>query len=266
MSIANFLVEPELRGMDIESPKRIELHSKILARKKMMLEVFQMFYNICIKLDQQYLNDTPGLRIELGAGVSLFNKYYPDVKITDIKPAEHLDAVIDAQKMDFEDSSIHSFFGLNFFHHLPDPNLFFQELLRVVYPGGGCVLIEPYYGPVASFMYNKLFATEIFDKKEKSWNSVSRGAMIGANQALLYNILIRDRAKFLTLYPDLEILKVMPIPNFMRYLISGGLNFRQLCPNSFAWLVVLAEKILYPLKSIFALHYAVVLRKKCDSN
>jgi SAM-dependent methyltransferase len=262
MSIFDYLAESELRGKDIESPDRIELHSKILARKKMVLDVFQMFYDICIQLDQQYFIDTPGLRVELGAGVSLFNKYYQDVIITDIKPAGHLNVVIDAQFMSFKDLSIHALFGINFFHHLPDPNRFFQELLRVVHTGGGCVLIEPYYGPIASMMYKRLFATETFDKKEKLWASNSRGAMIGANQALLHNIIIRDKMKFLDLYPNLEIIKVMTISNYIRYIVSGGLNFRQLCPNSLERLLVLSEKILYPLKDFFALHYAVVIRKK----
>lgn len=265
MSLASFLSEPELRGLDIESPERIKLHVKILARKKMMQSVFKAFYKLCMDMDKKYFGDTQGMRVELGAGVSRFNKYYPDVKITDIKPAEHLDAVIDAQRMDFADNSVRALYGLNFFHHLPDPNLFFKEFLRVVSPGGGCVLIEPYYGPIASFMYKRLFATETFDKKEAAWDSASRGAMIGANQALSHNILIRDRKKFTERYPDIEIVKVTAISNYLQYLISGGLNFRQLWPNFLSWMIVLAEWLLYPLKGTLGLHYAVVLRKKTHS-
>lgn len=262
MSLASFLTEPQLRGLKIDSPERIKLHVKILARKKMMLEVFKEFYKTCTDFDQKYFGNTSGIRVELGAGVSMFNKYYADVEITDIKPAEHLDAVIDAQKMDFKDSSVRALYGLNFFHHLSDPNLFFKEFLRVVQPGGGCVLIEPYYGPIASFFYKRLFTTETFDKKEQAWEFTSRGAMIGANQALLYNILIRDREKFGKLYPEIDIVVITPVSNYLRYLLSGGLNFRQLCPNELGWLVAWAEKILFPLRSILALHFAVVLRKK----
>jgi SAM-dependent methyltransferase len=265
MSLASFLTEPELRGLDVESPERIKLHVKILARKKMMLAVFKGFYKLCVNMDKKYFGDVEGSRVELGAGVSLFNKYYPEVKITDIKPADHLDAVIDAQKMDFEDNSVRALYGLNFFHHLPDPNLFFKECLRVLQPGGGCVLIEPYHGPIGAFMYKRLFATETFDTKEQAWDSASRGAMIGANQALSHNILIRDRKKFAELYPDIEIVKVTAISNYMRYLISGGLNFRQLWPNALSWLVVLAELLMYPFKGIFGLHYALVLRKKSSA-
>ena len=33
--------------------------------------------------------------------------------------------------------------------------------------GGLCILIEPYYGPLASLIYKKVHKTEYFDKNEK---------------------------------------------------------------------------------------------------
>ncbi len=266
MNISQALAEPELKGLDMESPERIKIHAKILSRKKMMRNVFHEFYKTCISLDHKYFGEVSGQRVELGAGVSLFKHYYPEVKITDIKPAGHLDAVIDAQKMDFPDASLRSLFGLNFFHHLPDPNLFFQEFLRVVRPGGGCVLIEPYYGPMAGFMYKRLFATETFDKRDMQWESSARGAMLGANQALSHNIFIRDRKKFERLYPDIEIVLAKPMTNYLQYLISGGLNFKSLCPDALTWLVVLGEKLIYPVARLLALHYVIVLRRKASNH
>lgn len=262
MNLSQALTEPELKGLDMESPERIKIHAKILSRKKIMRNVFHTFYKTCMSLDRKYFGEVSGQRVELGAGVSLFKQYYPDVKITDIKPAEHLDAIIDAQKMNFPDASVRSLFGLNIFHHIPNPDLFFKEVLRVIPAGGGCVLIEPYYGPVASFMYRRLFASETFDKRDPQWASEKRGAMLGANQALSHNIFIRDRKRFEEQYPEIEIVYHKPMTNYLQYLISGGLNFRSLCPDALAWLITLVEKILYPFSGWLALHYVIVLRKK----
>jgi hypothetical protein len=55
--------------------------------------------------------------------------------------------------------------------------------------------------------------------------------MEGANQALSYIVFERDRERFERLFPDLEIVEQSWIANYPRYLLSGGLNFRQLLPT-----------------------------------
>jgi hypothetical protein len=55
--------------------------------------------------------------------------------------------------------------------------------------------------------------------------------MHGANQALSYIVFERDRALFEQRCPTLEVVVREPLTNWLRYLLSGGLNFRQLVPS-----------------------------------
>ncbi len=264
--IRTFLHEPRLIGIDPDSEEMLSIHSKILLEKPMMKEVFSEFYETCIKLDTKYFSNSTAKRVEIGAGVSFFKKKYPEIISTDIKKAENLDMVVDAQNMPFENSSIRAIYGINCFHHFPNPNLFFNELERVLQEGCGCILIDPYYGMVAKPFYEKIFDSEIFDMNQKEWTNESMGFMNDANQALSYIVFKRDQKIFEKLYPNLEIVIQKPLNNYLRYLLSGGLNFRQILPSFFSPLIKFVEFILSPLNSIFALHHIIVIRKKIDEN
>jgi hypothetical protein len=86
--------------------------------------------------------------------------------------------------------------------------------------------------------------------------------MNGANQALSYVVFVRDRKRFETEFPQLEIVSQEPLPNAVGYLLSGGLNFRQLVPDFMTPLVELLERALSPLRRLYALHQVIVLRRR----
>ncbi|MBL0328379.1 MAG: class I SAM-dependent methyltransferase [Bacteroidetes bacterium] len=260
--IRTWLQEPRLIGVDPDSEEMLQIHSKVLYEKPMMREVFAEFYDTCIDLDNKYFMQTHSKRVEIGAGVSFFKKLYPEIISTDIKKADNLDMVVDAQNMPFENNSVRAIYGINCFHHFPNPNLFFKELERVLDRGCGCVLIDPYYGTVAKRFYKKIFDTETFDMNQKEWVNESLGFMNGANQALSYIVFKRDKAKFEAMYPRLEIVIQKPLNNYMRYVLSGGLNFRQILPSFFSPVIKLFEFMFIPFNSIFALHHIIVIRKK----
>jgi len=258
--IINSLADPRLKGIDVDSDELVKVHRQIMLEKPLMNKVFRGFYDECRSFDEKYFSGE-GNRIELGAGVSFFKEVYPDIISTDIKKAENLDRVLDAQNMDLEDNSVKAFYGLNCFHHFPEPRKFFAELDRTLVKCGGCVLIEPYFGPIAAKMYTNLFDTEIFDKTHKEWESDS-GYMQGANQALSYIVFVRDKEIFEKEFPDLEIVETKVMNNYLKYLVSGGLNFRALLPNFMSPIISLFELILRPFNKILGLHYAIVIRKK----
>ena len=170
--------------------------------------------------------------------------------------------VVDAQNMPFEQNSVRAIYGINCFHHFPNPDLFFNELDRVLVKGCGCVLIDPYYGTIAKRFYKKIFDTETFDMTQKEWVNESLGFMNGANQALSYIVFIRDKKKFEERYPNLEIIVQRTLNNYMRYALSGGLNFRQILPSFFSPVIKFFEFIFMPFNSVFALHHIIVIRKK----
>lgn len=259
-SLLDKLIDPTLNGMNVDGKNRLELHCKMLEKKRMLRSVFTEFHHIFRRLEQKYLSGE-GKKLELGAGVSPMRDSYPEVMATDIVGAPHLDKVVDAEAMDFADESVKVVYGQNCFHHFPHPDRFFHELDRVLVPGGGAILLEPYYGPFASFLYKRLFRTEGFDKTYPSWETPVSGPMNGANQALSYIVFVRDLELFRKKFPTLEIVHRENVGNYLKYLISGGLNFRQLLPDSFTVFVNLMEKLLSPANRWFALHHVVVLRK-----
>ncbi|MDA8021024.1 MAG: methyltransferase domain-containing protein [Thermoanaerobaculia bacterium] len=197
--------EPLLQGVDVDSDHLVEVHRRILERKPMLRRVFREIYELCRSADDRYF-DGLGRRIELGSGSSLFKTYYPDVETSDLKTAPHLDLTLDAQALDLEDRTVRALYGIHCFHHFPDPRRFFRELQRVLIPGGGCVLIEPYHGPLANWFFRRMFDLEHYDPLAISWESSNRdvGYMSHANQALSYIVFTRDRSIFLREFPELE--------------------------------------------------------------
>jgi SAM-dependent methyltransferase len=88
---------------------------------------------------------------------------YPKVLATDIVDAPHLDMILNAEKMTLDDGSIRVIYGQNCFHHFLHPDDFFNELQRVLIPGGGFIMLDPYYGLFSQFLYNKLSRKTLFN-------------------------------------------------------------------------------------------------------
>lgn len=259
-SILDLFRDPSIDGLNVDGIARLEAHAAILARKRMLREVFAEFHHNFDRLDKRFFTTT-GARIELGSGISPMRNSYPDVLATDIVPGPNTDRVLDAEKMELPDRSVRAFFAQNSFHHFPHPDRFFDEVERVVAPGGGVVLLEPYYGPAANFLFRRLFRTETFDKDSASWDAEVSGPMTGANQALSYLVFFRDRDAFQQKHPTLKIVHHELCSNYLMYLLSGGLNFRQLVPDWMHPVVDVAQWLLSPLNPWLALHHLVVLRK-----
>jgi SAM-dependent methyltransferase len=263
VALRKLLAEPRLEHVDINSDQLLDIHRQILMEKPMMRNVFREFYNMCISKDNRCFT-AEGSRVELGAGVSFFKELHPEIVSTDIKSSPWLDRILDAQEMDLPDDSVRAFYAINCFHHLPDADRFFQEMLRTLRPGGGCVLIEPYHGPVASRFYERIFDSETFDKSQADWKYEVRGVMDGANQALSYIVFKRDLNIFIDKYPQFEVVEQRVIPNYLRYLLSGGLNFRQLMPSFLEPVIRLFEFVLTPLHPVLGLHHCIIIRKRLN--
>ena len=259
-SVLDTLREPTLSCMDIDGQERLELHRKVLGRKHLLRVVFTELHHLFHRLKNEYLEGI-GDEIEIGAGVAPMRDTYPKVLATDIIDSPHLDRTINAEAMDLESASVRVIYGQNCFHHFPRPESFFRELERVLVPGGGAILMEPYYGPVATLLFKRLFRTEGFDKTFPDWNTPVKGPMNGANQALSYIVFVRDRELFEQKFPLLRVVHRSVAPNYLKYLISGGVNFRQLLPNAFIPALSLMEWLLLPFGRLLALHHFVVIKK-----
>jgi SAM-dependent methyltransferase len=254
------LQEPDVRDCPVDGPERMAAHRRVLARKPMIRGVFEDFHRLFETLDQRFLRGT-GQTIELGAGVYPVRDTFPGVVATDVVAAPHLDRTLDAGAMDLPDASVRAFYLQNVFHHFPEPERFFAELQRTLVPGGGAILVEPHAGPVASLLYPRLFASEGYDKHAPGWSTETGGPMSGANQALSHLVFDRDIARFQEQFPGLEVVHRDVADNYLRYLLSGGLNFRALLPSSFGPAVRALERLLRPLRGVGGLHRIIVLRR-----
>lgn len=261
--LLDLLRDSSIESVNVDGEDRFSVHSKILARKQMLREVFTEFHNIFRTLDEKYFSAS-GTRIELGAGIAPIRNSYPDVLATDVVHGPHLDRVLNAENMNLPDTTVRVFYGQNCFHHFPHPDRFFSELDRVLMPGGGVILLEPYYGPFAAFLFKRLFKTEGFDKKFPSWETPVTGPMNGANQALSYIIFVRDRTDFERKYPTLKIVHHELCQNHFKYLLSGGLNFRQLLPDWMVPAINFFQIVLSPFNRWLSLHHIVVIRKQTE--
>jgi SAM-dependent methyltransferase len=265
--LANFLMDPRLREVNFLGLDRLVIHNEILWKKAMIRDVFQDFYQSCRKLENQFFKEAKGQKIEIGAGTSFFKKLYPDVISTDIEPAPSLDMVVDAQQMPFENNSVKVLYCINCFHHFPSPEKFFSEVMRVVPEGGGAIIIDPYFGPLSRFLYKRLFTCEGFETTSPNWEYLpDPKGDAKPNQALSYLVFYRDRKKFQALFPQLEIVETHISSNFARYLLSGGVNFRQLVPDWMSGVIRFVEKWSRPIHSLLGLHHVVVIRKKTSLN
>lgn len=259
--IADFFRDPSVKGLDVDDSDRLLVHSQVLANKPMLKKVFADFHQAFDRLDKIHLSGD-GIRVEIGAGVAPIKNSFPDVMATDIVSGVGIDQVLDAENMNLPDGSVRVLFGQNCFHHFPNPSRFFKEAERVLAPGGGIILLEPYYGPLATLLFTHMFHSEGYDKNYPSWETPATGPMNGANQALSYIIFNRDRAVWERSFPRLSIVHKETCNNYLVYLLSGGLNFRQLVPNWATPPLQLAQRILSPLDRWLALHHIVVIQKR----
>jgi SAM-dependent methyltransferase len=260
MGLLTSLREPALTDIDVDGVERFRAHRQIIDRKPMIRTVFTEIHQQMLGLEKAFLTGE-GHRIEIGAGVYPIRESDPGVLATDLVAGPGIDRALDAQNMDVADNSVRAIFGQHCFHHLPEPERFLGELRRVLVPGGGAILVEPYWGPVASVMYKRLFANETFDKHAATWETPPQGAMTGANQALSYIVFERDRKRYEASYPDLPIVHHSILTNHLRYLLSGGLNFKQLAPDAATSFLKTLERLSTPLGRCIGLHHVIVLRK-----
>lgn len=87
-------------------------------------------------------------------------------------------------------------------------------------------------GSWSRFVYSRLHH-EPFLPDAKDWEFPNSGPLSGANGALPWIVLARDRRKFEAEFPSLAIEKIRPFMPF-RYLVSGGVGMRSFAP-SFAY-------------------------------
>ncbi|MEM9738418.1 MAG: class I SAM-dependent methyltransferase [Pseudomonadota bacterium] len=84
----------------------------------------------------------PVYEVGCGAGFSKAFIDHPDYHLTDVTLNDWVDLEVDALNMPFADESVGAIVASHMIHHLATPQVFFDEVRRVLKPGGRLVISE----------------------------------------------------------------------------------------------------------------------------
>ncbi len=241
---------------NLDDSKNIRILRGIILRKTFLRNIYLSFYKIFLDVFSSI--KIKGDVVELGSGAGFIKKISPNVITSDVIAYEGVDEVFSALDIPFLDNSVSAFLMIDVLHHIKDSRLFFKEMQRCLKVGGKVVMIEPANTIWARFIYTR-FHHEPFDI-EGGWGFEEGGPLSGANMAIPYIIFQRDINQFTHEYPDLKICSISFHTPF-RYLISGGLSFRQLLPSFTYPLIVLGEFLLAPLNRFLGMFMTIELEK-----
>lgn len=263
--LRRILSEPALRNADPDAPEFTLAHRRLLQSKPLVRALFERFYRRCRQADENYFAASrASIRIELGSGAGLLKDVFPDVYTSDVKFLPFVNLIARSEELPFADASVRAIYAINVLHHVSEPRAFFRELTRVLAPSGGVVMIEPYYGPLARLVFGRLFTSEAYEPNAPGWPTHGRDQPAsGANQALSYIILRRDRQWWAQEFPRLELVRDEPHTH-LTYIASGGLNFRQLVPTQIGGAISTLERAMAPLDRWLALQHTLVVRRRSD--
>lgn len=240
---------------DLDDPQTTVLHSQIIKKKGFLRSLYTDFY----KTFEKSIGPNTKTMIELGSGGGFIKEIIPGVITSDIMKVPNVDKVFPAEQMPFESGSVDAFFMIDVLHHIKKPRFFFAEAQRCLRTGGKIVMIEP-ANTVWYRLVVKNFHHEVFDTSA-GWEIDKTGPLSHANGALAWIIFQRDREIFESEFKNLKIRSI----NFhtpLRYILSGGLSYRQLVPTFAYGLVKLLECCLSPLGRWLGMFETVVLEKQ----
>ena len=252
------LQEARFQGIPEGSREWFEIQREIIQSRPLIKRCYDIWYRRLLK-DVESVPVRDGHLVELGSGGSYFKELCPGLITSDVVDGI-AEKVIDARRLPFKDTSVRAIFFTHAFHHIPDVELFLSEANRVLVPGGVISMIEVAHTPFSRFFF-KRFHPEPYDDSVETWAFDQQNALLDSNQALSWNVFIRDREQFETTFPDLEILQPTYLP-WIGYLISGGVTRRNLIPGFLSPLVALADLLLRPLNSLMSLHWHITVQKK----
>jgi len=209
----------------IDAPERTLEHKKIILGKPFLKKIYIDWYESFIDESKKL---PEGKILELGSGGGFLKDLIPSIITSDILDLPNNDMVFSALDMPFDTNSLSGIFMVDTFHHIPDSHLFLKEAIRTLKVGGKIVMIEPANSIWGRFIY-KNFHHEPFNP-EGDWSIPNSGPMSGANGALPWIVFERDKEKFKNEFPGFEIENIQ-YHTPMRYLLSGGVSFKQFVPN-----------------------------------
>ncbi len=240
---------------DIDSPERTLFHKKIIQEKLFLSKLYREWYSILSDIKQHL---PPGEMIELGSGGGFLKEIEPTIICSDILDLPTNDLTFSALDMPFSDGQVSAIFMIDTFHHIPDSELFLKEVTRVLKKDGLLIMIEPANTVWGRFIY-KNFHHEPFNLNG-DWTIPDKGPLSGANGALPWIVFKRDKEKFKRLFPGLAVAD-LHFHTPLRYLVSGGVSFKQLAPDFTYPFVQFFDKVLPSIWKELSMFVTIKIKK-----
>ena len=251
------LAEPSLIGLSVGSPEFFARQKQLIIERPLLKGCYDDWY--ARLLADARSAPHPGQLLELGSGGSCLKDLEPAFITSDVIPGV-AERVIDACELPFPEESLKAIALTHVLHHIPDVERFFREAVRTLVPGGVITMIEVAHTPFARFFFSN-FHPEPYDDSRAAWSFGQEDSMMDSNQALSWMVFVRDRQRFESLFPDLE-MEHFAYTRWFTYLLSGGVTKRDIIPRFMVPILSGIEKLLTPLRPVFALHWHIRLRKK----
>jgi SAM-dependent methyltransferase len=253
--LKRLLAHPLTRGIEPDDFRAILLRSRIIVEKKFLRKLYEEWYGQLLTA----LPDGDGCVLELGSGGGFLRQMIPGLITSDVVRLPNLSAVLDAHRLPFRGGEFRAIVMVDVLHHLPRPGEFLSEAGRCVRPGGAIIMVEPWVTDWSRFVYTYLHH-EPFDPEATEWTSQTTGPLAGANGALPWIILWRDRHRFLAEFPEWNIKRITLGMPFC-YLFSGGVSLRSFLPGIAYRPARLLERLLEPWMDKLALLALIELQR-----
>ena len=223
--LRKLLINPKIKGHEIDESTSTCLHEKILASNIFLSKIYEEWY-------AELFNNIPdgvGRILEIGTGVGFRKSNFPMMIRSDIQPVKNINLVCDGQFLPFPHESLKSILMINVLHHIQSPVLFLKEAERCLRKKGIIAMIEPWKNHWAELIYKNLHH-ERFDTTTNKWTNIPGRSMKTANGAIPWIIFNRDQGVLKSEFPGLKIESIKPLMP-ITYLLSGGLSMKQMMPG-----------------------------------
>ena len=246
--------------------ERIISHQTTLGHHRAFRELSLDIHESIIAIIGEYAGDTSSTRLlEIGSGVIPFTATDPSSISSDLVFNRSLDCQFDVTAIPAMSGSIRAVVAQNVFHHITNIDGALSEMERVIEPNGLIVLVEPNHNWFSRIIYPKLFDIEGYDCDGISGKQLrSKNNEEVPNQAMSFIVFEREVNQFKSKFPNLEIVLTKPLPSGIRYIGTGGLNFKQLLPSAALRILRKLEctsKINW-LLNWFSIHWIIVIQVK----
>lgn len=255
--IKSWLSHPITKGLtNIDSPEMTYKRFEVIQSKPLLYRLYCDWYET---IKHALPTNVSGHLLEIGSGAGFMKRIIPDLFTSDIFFIPTIDIVLNASHIPFKQHSLKAIIMIDVLHHLSDVITFFKESLYCLNSNGRIIMIEPWISQWSYLIY-KYIHHEPLDTQTPRWDFPKGGPLSQANSALPWIIFKRDLDRFRKEFCELRIISIKLHTPFM-YLLSGGISYRNMVPESFYPIIKKLENKMNPFMQSWAMFATVILEK-----